>query len=128
MVRFRSPRSIPRPKSLSDWLMKLAWRDSSRAMKRINCLMSGFSTFLKISLYRMQPENSEVSDEIRKSRNSWRMAGLTCENRSATSVANSGVRWKWSWLLSPSYSAIMASHCVRMDEISSRSMALKSVV
>ena len=32
LVRFRSPRSIPKPKSLSDWLIKLAWRDSSRAI------------------------------------------------------------------------------------------------
>ncbi len=31
-VRFRLPRSTPRPKSFSDWLMKPAWRDSSRAM------------------------------------------------------------------------------------------------
>ena len=119
---------MPRPKSLSDWLIKLAWRDSSRAMKRMSCLMSGFSTFLKISLYKIQPENSEVSEEIRKPRNSWRISGLTWEKRSATSWANSGVLWKWSWLLSPSYSAIMASHSLRMDETSRRSIAAKSVV
>jgi hypothetical protein len=31
----------PRPKSFRLWLMKPAWRDSSRAMKRISALMSG---------------------------------------------------------------------------------------
>ena len=76
----------------------------------------------------MQPENSEVTELIRNSRNSLRSSGDTCEKTSATSLANSSLRWKWSWLLSPSYSAIIASHSARIGDTSMRSIALKSVV
>ena len=58
------------PKSLSDWLMNPACRASSRAMKPIRSRMSGFFTRRLISLYSTQPENSAVTELIRKSRNS----------------------------------------------------------
>ena len=32
LERLSWPKSMPKLKSLSDWLMKPAWRDSSRAM------------------------------------------------------------------------------------------------
>ncbi len=81
--------------------------------------MSGFETFFRISLYNTQPENSDVIELIRKSRNSWRSASGSC----AASAANSGVRWKWSMLLSPSYSFSIASHSARTAPTSSRSIA-----
>ena len=86
--------------------------------------MSGLVTFFSISLYSTQPENSEVTDEMRKSRNS-RCNG---SGRSRISEANSGVRLKWSTLLSPSNSSISLSHSARTSETSMRFIASKSVV
>ena len=76
----------------------------------------------------MQPENSEVSELMRKSRNSWRISGESCGISVRTSSANAASRWKWSWLLSPSYSFIITSQSARTLDTSSASMALKSVV